>query len=289
MKKLILALVLCFLNGYSDQSIKIKYPFTNDPIDVVIPCHEKDIHTLNLVIQGIKENGKNIRRVIVVSSKKLSNLAEWVPESIFPFTKNDLALIISHGNDTLKRDLLRSGHIGWIYQQFLKLYSPFVIKNISPNVLILDAETIFLNPVEFMNKDGEPYFSVSIEVCEAYYTHMAKLLGEPFSIKKVFRGYSGICHHMLMQKSVLEDLFGRIERESGKKAWEALCLCIDVNKARVQCMSEYEIYFNFIMANTDQARIRNLKWRILPYDPNVKNEYKKKGYHFITCHFGLKK
>ena len=36
-------------------------------IDVVIPCHPKDFSILPLCVRGIRENGKDIRRIIVVT------------------------------------------------------------------------------------------------------------------------------------------------------------------------------------------------------------------------------
>ena len=53
-----------------------KYPLSIEPIDVIIVCHPKDMLTLDLAINGIKENGNNIRRVIVISAEKLSDIAK---------------------------------------------------------------------------------------------------------------------------------------------------------------------------------------------------------------------
>lgn len=113
-------------------------------IDVVFVTHEKDIRTLDLAIEGIKTNGKNINKVFVVSEKKLTDLAEWIDERIFPFTKNDICKQIFK-NDIKSSLYLNSerNRIGWIYQQLLKNYSIYVIPNISNNVLVIDSDTIF--------------------------------------------------------------------------------------------------------------------------------------------------
>ena len=42
-------------------------------IDVVIPAHKKDIDTLDLCIDGIRKNVKDVRRIIVVSKEKLTD------------------------------------------------------------------------------------------------------------------------------------------------------------------------------------------------------------------------
>ena len=49
------------------------YNFKSNLIDVVLPCHERDAQTLNLCIDSIKKNVSNINRIIVVSSKKLTD------------------------------------------------------------------------------------------------------------------------------------------------------------------------------------------------------------------------
>jgi len=289
MKKIIFLLLLCFFTVHSNQNIKTTYTFSPDPIDVIIPCHAKDKRTLDLVIKGIKENGKNIRRIIIISAQPLSELAEWVPEDIFPFSKKDLINAIAKENKELIKKVSKSSRIGWIYQQLLKLYSPFVIENISPNVLALDADTVFLNPVEFMNEKSEPYFNVGTEHHRPYFEHAAKLLDHPFTITKLFPRHSGICHHMLLQKPVLEDLFEKIEEKSGMAAWKTLCFHVNLAHLRGSCMSEYEIYFNFIMSRTDQAKIRKLKWANAAYRSHTISRYKNHGYHYVSCHAYIKR
>ena len=63
---------LSALNAHS-ASLNKQYQFIKEPIDVVIPSVEKDLHTLNLCIEGIRQHGANIRRVIVVSKSKFTN------------------------------------------------------------------------------------------------------------------------------------------------------------------------------------------------------------------------
>src|SRR5436190_474838 len=111
-------------------------------IDVVIPCHEKDALTLELSINGVKKNCKNIRRIIVVSKKKLTNNAEWFDEARYPFNRRSILMTIFN-NDISKvaqYETAPRNRTGWIYQQLLKLYAPLVIPDISSNVLVVDAD-----------------------------------------------------------------------------------------------------------------------------------------------------
>ncbi len=258
------------------------YSFSNEPIDVVIPCIRKDLYTLEKCIGGIKKNGKNVRRVIIVSPERLSDSAEWFDDHLFPFSKKDLAVEIFHGDEREALAFLQTPRcrIGWIFQQFLKFYAPFVIPDISSNVLILDADVVFLNPTEFQNEFGGPNFIPASEYCEAYFHHAARLL--PW-LRRVANSLSGVSHHMLFQRPILEDLFSWINFEHGIEPWKAMCRCIDPAELYPSCMSEYEIYFNFAFLRTHQATLNHAKWA------NIGNlecsfVYQNMGYLFIACH-----
>ncbi len=227
-------------------------------IDVVIPCVKKDQVTLNQVINGIRCFGKDIRRIIVVSAEPLTRNAEWFPESNYPFNKYDVAQAIFGDKEVAQKFVDKShSRIGWIYQQLLKFYAPFVIPNISENVLILDADLIFIKPTEFIDKDGQTLFSTSDEYHKPYFAHAARLIP---GFQKIYPSYSGIVHHMLFQKDILQNLFDIVETVHGKKFWVAFCEAIDKNWVELSSASEYEIYFNFMFQRYPQrAKIRQLR------------------------------
>jgi len=258
----------------------IAYELPKEPIDVVIPCTSKDIRTLSLCINGIRKYGENINRIIVVSAEKLTEDAEWFDEKNYPFTKKDVSLQIFKDEKRAEAYLhAPKNRIGWIYQQFLKLYASFVIPDLSSNVLILDSDTVFLNPVSFYDKQtGGGYFNPGTENNKPYFTHAQRLIP---GFKKIYKNYSGISHHMLFQRPILEDLFQVVEDTHNQEFWKAACDCID-KKDIFACISEYEIYFNFALGRTNQCKIRNLKWK------NVRFQglgfFKKNGYHYVSCH-----
>jgi hypothetical protein len=229
---------------------KIQYLLKNEPIDVIIPCTDKDLSTLELCIEGIKKNGYGIRRVIVVSSQPLTSSAEWFDEQNYPFNKLDVAFeIFGNFSDAEAFCSTSNSRIGWIYQQLLKLYAPFVIPDISSNVLVLDADTIFLNPVSFLGSNSEGLYNYGFEYHKPYFEYISRLLP---GLTKVFPSLSGISHHMLFQKKVLEDLFYAIQSQFNMDAWKALGRCIDHKYLYGSSLSEYEIYFNFVFTRSDQ-------------------------------------
>ncbi|HSX25593.1 MAG TPA: DUF6492 family protein [Chlamydiales bacterium] len=261
---------------------KVTYPLTTDPIDVVIPCSPKDLETLELCIDGIKQYGANLRRIIVVSKEKLTDKAEWFDEAKFPFDKEQVALEIFGGDAVAAQEFIDhpKTRIGWIYQQLLKFYTPFVIPDISPNVLILDSDVIFIKPVSFMGEQGEPLFASSREYTQEYMDHANRLLPD---FKRVHPARSGVAHHMLFQKPILEDLLQVIKKRHQAEPWKAILRCIDRNVLYASSMSEYEIYFNFAFLRTTQATLRPLR-SINIVALRLFSIYSKHHYDFITCH-----
>ena len=260
------------------------YPLNLEPIDVVIPCCDKDLETLELCIQGIRQYGENIRRIIVVSKERYTGLAEWFDESLYPFSKELIALEIFKQNQAKAKEFLNhpKTRIGWIYQQFLKLYAPFVIPNISSNVLILDADIIFLNPVAFMNANGEPYFTISDEYHRPYLSHMARLLP---SVTRAEKKYSGVAHHMLFQKPILEDLHEIIRGCHQVEVWKAFCRCISPKDLYFSPFSEYEVYFNFALLRTTQAHPRRILWgNTSSVEKSNLERYAALGYKYVASH-----
>lgn len=249
-------------------------------IDVVIPCTEKDLPTLDLCIDGIRTYGKNIDRIIVISHHKLTEHAEWFDEAQYPFSFDDIAFHIFQNTYRARNYLSQSNNrIGWIFQQLLKLYSPFVIPHISENVLVLDADTIFVRPVEFIDSEGYALYNPGTEYHRPYFEHGAKLIPH---FKKVYPSYSGISHHMLLQKNILNDLFDVVESYHKTSFWKAFCNCINHAHVAGSCASEYELYFNFIFSHNYQVKIRRLSWA------NVRRSLfekkKNESYDYVSCH-----
>lgn len=266
----------------SKKFVDFKYKFSNDPIDVVIPCIKKDQRTLDLVIAGIKENGYNIRNVYLVAPERLSINATWIDEKNFPFTQKDIAMQIFNNDEVKANEYMMStdSRTGWIYQQLLKFYAPFVIPGISQNVLILDADTVFLRPVKFQAQSGAALFNPSPEYYPPYFEHAQKVIP---GFRKIFGHYSGVSHHMLFQRCVLEDLFQTIRNTHNVEPWIALVKNIGKKDLFGSGISEYEMYFNFLFMRDNQVQIRPLKW-VESGNLNKLQEYKDQGYDYASFH-----
>lgn len=265
---------------------KKNYRLLDAEIDVVIVSHPKDKDTIDLCIEGIRENCPLVRRVIVVSSHRLTKNAEWFDEKQYPFSKNDVFLKIGRGSKKKAEAYFnQSGRpVGWFYQQLLKLYAPLVIPNISPNVLVIDADTVFLNPVTFLNEVNGGLFCMSSLPAKRRYLDHAKRLVPGY--ERVYPEVYSVCHHMLFQKPILKDLFKKVEKFHKTSFWKAFCLCVDLDERKGA--SEYEIYYNFALRNTDQVELRPLHWKNSPTLDQI-SIFKAEGYQFVSFHTYLRK
>jgi hypothetical protein len=248
------------------------------PIDVVIPAHEKDISTLEYVIAGIKRNGANIRRIIVVSKERFTNKAEWFDESLYPFSYQEIS------------NILGGNRVGWHYQQLLKLYASFVIPNISENILILDADTVFYRKVQFFSPEGLPLYNLSkdkdleqSDFQQSTFQNIIRILPEIGSnFPESFRNISGVCHHMLFQRHILAELMKRVEdKNSNNEKFYKIFL---ENREGYCDIAEYNLYFYFLIS----CYPKNYQIRILKYKNTAKFhpwiERLRKKYHYCSYH-----
>lgn len=216
-------------------------------IDVVVPTCKKDIGTVNLVIEKCKKHVKDVGTVYVVCShecKEYLSGCVFVDENIFPFSKHD------------------SGH-SWIYQQLLKLYSHKYIQGISNNFLILDSETIFYNDFSFITDDNRAVYFISNEINPLYEAYMKSIIP---GLSRVYPGVSGVCHNMLFQKYILDELFERIEH-NGQMAWKTMTENAVKTNGK---MSEYDLYFNYsLQFHSNNSIITTSPWDISPTIPET--------------------
>jgi hypothetical protein len=266
---------------------KVRYAFSTEPIDVVIPCHPKDALQLDRCIASIRQHVQNLRRVIVVSSSPCTDKAEWVDEKIFPFSKEDVAREIFGSVEAAHYQINKPrSRVGWLYQQFLKLYAPFSIPDISSNVLIVDADVVFLQSMQFMDRYGAGVYAVGSEFNPDYFHHAGRVL--PELKKRKYASYSGVVHHMLFQRPVLEDLFSMIQQRHSLEPWVAIARTIPLNEENnvaVSAMSEYEIYFNFVFSRTDQVKIRHVRWtNAFSSEHKSLDYYIREGYAYVAIH-----
>ena len=247
----------------------------NQIIDVVIPAHQKDLLTLEHAIEGIKRNVSNVRRIIVVSKEKYTNKAEWFDEALYPFSYSEIS------------DLVGGQNVGWNLQQLLKLYSSLVIPDISENVLIVDADTVFYRQVKFF-EDDLPLYNLAKDknlhkdkFHAQTLSHIKEIMPEiAENLPQKYDYISGICHHMLFQRNIIKDLMQRIEKRYGDDFYKVF-----LKKGKTAFgVAEYNLYFYFLVS----CFPKKFKIRILQYKNTVKFnpllERLRKKYDYCSYH-----
>jgi hypothetical protein len=239
-----------------------------DKLDIVICLGPNDVNIINLMVNYTKNNIIGFRNIYIISydhNIKIDGCIT-IDENIFPFNKDS----IIHNNNK------------WYLQQLLKLYSSIIIDGILDNVLIIDADTIFFKKTSFFEKNI-PLYSYGHEYNYCYFEHMKKL--HP-SLNKQDINKSGICHHLLIQKNILKELFKLIEDYHNKPFYQVFIENIDHNIWTGA--SEYEIYFNYILFyHSDKIKIRKLNFDNRPRNfssisqtnNDVNNDYNYISYH----------
>jgi len=217
-------------------------------IDAMIPLGPNDGDTVELTARSVKHFVEGVRNVYVVSREdpRLPGVT-FVPEESFPF---DL--------ETVRRALGEHDRAGWYLQQLIKLYFPLAVSGSLDQVLVVDADTIFLRTCRFV-EDGRTVLNFGDEYHAPYFAHMARL--HP-ALRKMF-AYSGVSHCMLLTRSWLLELLGAVEeRHAQAPFWKVYLEAVDLGERKHSGASEYEIYFNFcLLFHPLEVILRRFHWR----------------------------
>jgi hypothetical protein len=124
---------------------------------------------------------------------------------------------------------------GWLLQQFLKLNCDAVSD--ANAILVLDADTVFVSNVA-LEDAGSYVLQYNDGYMECYDHSTIRLLGTAR-----LSSFSFVCHHMLMQRRLLQAFREELESRFGK-SWIDVII-ENIRPGDFQALSEYELYGNF--------------------------------------------
>jgi hypothetical protein len=215
--------------------------------DVVIPVGPLDQSIIHEQIKYTKKNIIGHRNIYLICSDPTTQIdgCITVDETIFPFNMTT----VSNYHGKIERN-------GWYLQQLLKLYAGNVISGISERYLVIDADTVFIKPTSFIEKN-KCLYNFGTEYHKPYFEHMKRLYPEFIKCINV----SGICNHMMFEKKYINEMFTRIENIHHDLFYHIfLKMVTDTSGAGA---SEYEMYFNYMLNHhKDEINIRRLPWKI---------------------------
>ena len=242
--------------------------------DIVITSIEKDKFILQHNLNSIKKYVKNYRRIIVVSNNKLTDIegVEWFDEKKYPFQLRDVYdNLFNYGKN-------RNRKCSYI-NQLLKLYAHKIIPDLTENILICDSDIIFIKETTFI-KDDKPLYGnriVKRRSYQPYFEHFL-LLNDNFDflnskdnikLAKNNKLVSGICHHIVYNKFIINELIDLIEKTNNTIFWKFyLNKAMEGKKEPANC----ELYYNYVNKfHNDKIIIREINWLERPADGGSSN------------------
>jgi len=230
---------------------------SEEEIDVVIPVTKKDLKTLPLCLEGVRNNITNYIREIYIVAAKSEEIKDFCEihhcvfvdeECVFGFKPSKLNLIVQGYND-------RSG---WLFQQLVKLSGKV---GSCDNYLCVDADHILIRNHTFLSVSGKPVFYMSLDNHQPYFEIITKL--SSISNRSLL---SYISHKMLFNKEQVDLLQKDIENKTGEVWYEAILHNYDRNEN--SGFSEFELYGNFV-----REKIRR-PWKQLTLPQGSNMEFK---------------
>ncbi len=235
-------------------------------IEIMIPVAEKDIKNIPLCISNLRKYCINpIQKITIIGASKLKNkipadpLLRWIDEETISPNLNDIELELKTSSYIYKS-------ARWYFQQLLKLYAFRIVDPSTSYILIHDADIAFVKETIFVDEEnnaflpyGYPFrWKLNTREHEIPKRHMAvqtaqKLLPEWTMVD----AYSGMQHHILLDRNIIEELFRKIEQYHQREFWQAFINSID--RDRWHGISEYVIYRHFAIAQFPQKiRLRHI-------------------------------
>jgi hypothetical protein len=221
------------------------------PVDAVVPVHAKDLPLLPWCVEGIRQN-LPVARVLVVAGHTCREAAQRVG-----------AVFVDE--DTVVPGLTARSYDagwGWYFQQILKLAIADRIE--SDYYVVVDADAVFLRPVDLFNAAGRPLYATGIEYHAPYFGVFRELLGF-----EAHREHSFIAHHMVFNRRLVQEMRARFSPE---KPWYANVVRYRLPRAPWDCkqqFSEYETYGHYLKAvHPEELHVRPLRWTNVPLAPS---------------------
>lgn len=217
-------------------------------LDVVMPVAPKDASDAALALRSLLRHCRNpIRAVHVVSASPpqfVDQRVRWLDESLVEPSLAEVEAVLRatgspHGNAT------------WYFQQLLKL-GCFALPGVTADhVLVTDADLAFVADVTFVDSFGRalmpwgyplrwgPGQGSSGAVRHSALRAASRVVPGWCAVDR----FSGMHHHMVLERRVAAELVRLVERAHGVPFWRAFLVARD--RSRWTGASEYVLYRHF--------------------------------------------
>lgn len=224
-----------------------------EKITIICVATKKDFLTLpNVIMNGVKAVGReNLLSIrVVVPERYFSDVSQLLKDTLI-----DL-IVISTDEETVPlvdRNMIKAhfrDNSSWILQQLVKFES---VRNAKCNVLILDADTLILNPDYLRVVDGVQALTPTEEFNKPYYNFLEKI--SPIFMNSIF---SFVPHHLIVQQEIFEEMCHKLKIDNVSKLVNLCIKHADVTVQAPLCI-DYELYAQYLFAQYPH-RFVLIKW-----------------------------
>jgi len=217
----------------------------SSPIELLVVCGPQDFPILPLCIKSTLRFSVNpVSRVMIIvrendvelARKQILNINGPRNTQIEIVSENDF---IPPGARLRLRQKFGTRY-GWILQQVIKVH--YVSQSQAKAVLVIDADTVLLQPLNGIDLNGNQHLSYSSEMQKTYREFLKKI---QVPIKRPF--FSAVTHHMIIQPAIMRELLFICEMQDLDKFTEKLSKFN--SKSVVSPISvDYELYGQYLRA-----------------------------------------
>lgn len=235
------------------------------PIELLVVCGPKDILILPLCISSVLQFSSNpISQIAIVARAQDVELVEKQIKDINTLGKSQISIIseddfIPFNVRSRLKDKFEK-RFGWILQQIIKV--KYASESQSMAVLVIDADTVLLQPLRGIDANGNQHFSYSPEMHNSYMEFL-KVIKVPAKQPH----FSTVTHHMIIQPAIMRELLVEIGTEDlNRLAEKILEFTSDTDGSPVSI--DYEMYGQFFRSRysekIDYRMFSNLSVRRSP-------------------------
>lgn len=224
-------------------------------VDIVYVTKIDHLYTLRISIKKITEL-YNVGTIYIITDKKDFSFFKFKSTVDIKLVDQDSVLpnMVKKDLDSLTLPYFPR-RAGWYFQQLLKL-GISTIDSINENYIVIDADTVFLQSIPFINLKGQFVFLKATEYHKSYFDNYRVLLG-----KEPNREFSFISQYMVFNKNIVKKLFTDIEENfNGESTWNWLIM-EKIQGTDASLFSEYETYGHYVKNHyPDQCEFISKEW-----------------------------
>jgi hypothetical protein len=206
-------------------------------IEILIVAAGKDIELVNQVITyGVTNSINPIDKVaLIVPEVDLMSCKKLISKNHYPCKIEILCedeVLEKHLREKLKNRFNK--RYGWVLQQVLSL--KYVLQSSSNGILLLDADTMVLRKVGWLDSKGKQKLMVGCAYHRPYHELLSKLINSDINPNTTH-----VTHHMMIQPNLLREMFQKYKLKDVSNLIEELILLADKNLDSPLSV-DYELY-----------------------------------------------